>query len=43
MSEPKRLFFAIELPGEVREQLIHWRAAQFPLKRVVPSPPIICI
>ena len=30
MSEPKRLFFAIELPGEVREQLIHWRAAQFP-------------
>ncbi|HHX3707974.1 TPA: RNA 2',3'-cyclic phosphodiesterase [Citrobacter freundii] len=30
MSEPKRLFFAIELPGGVREQLIHWRAAQFP-------------
>lgn len=30
MSEPKRLFFAIELPGEVREQLIHWRAAHFP-------------
>lgn len=30
MSEPKRLFFAIELPGEVREHLIHWRAAQFP-------------
>ena len=30
MSEPKRLFFAIELPAGVREQLIHWRAAQFP-------------
>lgn len=43
MSEPKRLFFAIELPAGVREQLIHWRAAQFPLKRVAPSRLIICI
>lgn len=30
MSEPKRLFFAIELPGEVQQQIVHWRAASFP-------------
>ncbi|POT55900.1 RNA 2',3'-cyclic phosphodiesterase [Citrobacter amalonaticus] len=30
MSESKRLFFAIELPGAVREQIVHWRAEQFP-------------
>ena len=29
MSEPKRLFFAIELPDEVREQIIAWRAGHF--------------
>ncbi|QRG78399.1 RNA 2',3'-cyclic phosphodiesterase [Citrobacter sp. R56] len=29
MTEPKRLFFAIELPGPVREQIITWRAAHF--------------
>ncbi|MGQ7147846.1 RNA 2',3'-cyclic phosphodiesterase, partial [Escherichia sp. SS-MK2] len=26
MSEPQRLFFAIDLPAEIREQIIHWRA-----------------
>lgn len=30
MSEPKRLFFAIELPADVREQIVAWRAAHFP-------------
>ncbi|XPE40798.1 RNA 2',3'-cyclic phosphodiesterase [Shigella flexneri] len=30
MSEPKRLFFAIELPGAIREPIVHWRAEQFP-------------
>ena len=30
MSEPKRLFFAIELPGDVQQQIVHWRAASFP-------------
>ncbi|QMI04142.1 RNA 2',3'-cyclic phosphodiesterase [Citrobacter sp. RHB25-C09] len=30
MSEPKRLFFAIELPSTVREHIIHWRAEHFP-------------
>ncbi|STR41652.1 2'-5' RNA ligase [Klebsiella michiganensis] len=29
MSEPKRLFFAIELPGDVQQQIVHWRAASF--------------
>lgn len=24
MSEPQRLFFAIDLPAEIREQIIHW-------------------
>lgn len=26
MSEPQRLFFAIDLPAEIREQIIRWRA-----------------
>lgn len=30
MSEPNRLFFAIDLPATVREQIILWRAAHFP-------------
>lgn len=30
MSEPKRLFFALELPAEVQQQIVHWRAASFP-------------
>ena len=30
MSEPKRLFFAIELPGDVQQQIVRWRAASFP-------------
>ncbi|VDZ80780.1 2'-5' RNA ligase [Salmonella bongori] len=29
MSEPKRLFFAIDLPCETREQIIAWRATHF--------------
>lgn len=29
MSEAKRLFFAIELPDEVQQSLIHWRAGNF--------------
>ncbi|WP_313123864.1 RNA 2',3'-cyclic phosphodiesterase [Pseudescherichia sp.] len=29
MSEPKRLFFAVALPGEIQQQIIHWRAAHF--------------
>ncbi|HGX4560900.1 TPA: RNA 2',3'-cyclic phosphodiesterase, partial [Escherichia coli] len=32
MSEPQRLFFAIDLPAEIREQIIHWRATHFPLE-----------
>ncbi|MEO3145789.1 2'-5' RNA ligase family protein, partial [Escherichia coli] len=30
MSEPQRLFFAIDLPAEIREQIIRWRATHFP-------------
>ncbi|MCS2149105.1 RNA 2',3'-cyclic phosphodiesterase [Scandinavium manionii] len=30
MPEPKRLFFALELPDDVQQQIIHWRAANFP-------------
>lgn len=30
MSEPKRLFFAIELPPAVRKQIVQWRATHFP-------------
>lgn len=29
MSDAKRLFFAIELPAEVQQSLIHWRADSF--------------
>ncbi|EBQ2628660.1 RNA 2',3'-cyclic phosphodiesterase, partial [Salmonella enterica] len=29
MSEPKRLFFAIDLPDDARAQIIDWRAAHF--------------
>ncbi len=29
MSEPKRLFFAIDLPDDARAQIIAWRAAHF--------------
>ena len=30
MSEPKRLFFAIELPPAIRKQIVQWRATHFP-------------
>lgn len=30
MSEPKRLFFALEIPAPIQQQVIQWRAAQFP-------------
>lgn len=30
MPEPKRVFFALELPDDVQQQIIHWRAANFP-------------
>lgn len=30
MSGPQRLFFAIELPAQIRKQIVHWRAEQFP-------------
>lgn len=30
MSESKRLFFALALPDEIQQQIIHWRAASFP-------------
>ncbi|HBQ1409498.1 TPA: RNA 2',3'-cyclic phosphodiesterase, partial [Klebsiella pneumoniae] len=26
MSEPKRLFFALELPSAVQKQIVQWRA-----------------
>jgi len=30
MSEPKRLFFAVEIPGNIQRQIVRWRAGQFP-------------
>ncbi len=43
MSEPKRLFFAIELPDEVREQIIASGAPViFPRTTVGRSPQQIC-
>ncbi|MCZ3384372.1 RNA 2',3'-cyclic phosphodiesterase [Kosakonia sp. SOY2] len=30
MSEPKRLFFALELPADIQTQVVQWRAQQFP-------------
>lgn len=30
MSEPKRLFFALELPSAVQKQIVQWRASHFP-------------
>ncbi|UTJ46720.1 RNA 2',3'-cyclic phosphodiesterase [Atlantibacter subterranea] len=29
MSEPKRLFFALEIPAPIQQQVIQWRTAQF--------------
>jgi len=29
MSEPKRLFFALEIPLAIQQQVMQWRAAQF--------------
>ncbi len=29
MSESKRLFFALALPDDLQQQIIHWRAAHF--------------
>jgi 2'-5' RNA ligase len=31
MAETRRLFFALELPGEIQSQIISWRATYFPL------------
>ncbi|MGQ7790509.1 RNA 2',3'-cyclic phosphodiesterase [Shigella flexneri] len=33
------MFFAIDLPAEIREQIIHWRATHFPPEADVRSPP----
>lgn len=30
MAETRRLFFALEMPDEVQQQIIHWRAQNFP-------------
>lgn len=30
MGESKRLFFGLDLPGEVKQQIIQWRADSFP-------------
>jgi 2'-5' RNA ligase len=30
MSEPKRLFFALELPEEMQQRIVDWRALSFP-------------
>lgn len=30
MSDSRRLFFALELPGDIQQQIIQWRAASFP-------------
>lgn len=30
MSESKRLFFAIALPADIQQQIVSWRAQQFP-------------
>ncbi|EMG3142355.1 RNA 2',3'-cyclic phosphodiesterase [Klebsiella pneumoniae] len=30
MSEPKRLFFALELPSAVQKQIVQWRATHLP-------------
>ena len=30
MSEPQRLFFALELPSAVQKQIVQWRATHFP-------------
>ncbi|WP_151994984.1 RNA 2',3'-cyclic phosphodiesterase [Buttiauxella massiliensis] len=30
MAETRRLFFALELPAEVQQQIIQWRTTQFP-------------
>jgi 2'-5' RNA ligase len=30
MAETRRLFFALEMPSEIQNQIIHWRAENFP-------------
>lgn len=30
MSATRRLFFALEIPAAVQQQILHWRAQQFP-------------
>lgn len=30
MAETRRLFFALDMPDEVQQQIIHWRAQNFP-------------
>jgi len=30
MAETRRLFFALELPGEIQSEIISWRATHFP-------------
>jgi len=29
MSDAKRLFFAVDIPAAIQQEVIHWRAAQF--------------
>lgn len=30
MPQPKRLFFALEIPAAIQQQIVRWRAEQFP-------------
>ena len=30
MSQSKRLFFALEIPADIQQQIVQWRAASFP-------------
>ncbi|WP_024558146.1 RNA 2',3'-cyclic phosphodiesterase [Franconibacter pulveris 1160] len=32
MSESKRLFFALEIPGDIQQHIVRWRAEQFPVE-----------
>lgn len=36
MSEPKRLFFGLDLPDDVKQQIIQWRADHFPAEAGYP-------
>ncbi|STW59578.1 2'-5' RNA ligase [Klebsiella pneumoniae] len=43
MCEPKRLFFALELPSTVQKQIVQWRATHFSEDAGRPSRRIIFI